>query len=89
MATPLPPPSNWQVAVSLKTTLQDWARREGWPPPQFLTETDWAVDMPGSITGSIEDALRALGEGFGKAPVRPRIEVSENHVILVSEVDAE
>ena len=79
----------WPVTTSLKSTLKAWAQRQGWPAPQFLTEADWAVDVPGSIPGSIEDAMRALAEGFGKSTIRPRIEVSANHVILVSEVGAE
>jgi hypothetical protein len=57
--------------------------------PQFLTEADWPVDVPGSIRGSIEDAFKILAAGFGKSPTRPRIELSANHVILVSEAGAE
>ena len=91
--SPLPIPSAsptiWPVATSLKSTLRTWAQRQGWPAPQFLTPVDWAVDVPGSIPGSIEDALKALTEGFGKSPSRPRIEVSANHVMLVSEIGAE
>jgi hypothetical protein len=79
----------WPVATSLKATLVSWARREGWPSPQFLTEADWPVDVPGSIPGSIEDALRVLAEGFGHAASRPRIEISANHVIVVSEIGAQ
>jgi hypothetical protein len=81
--------ASWPVHTSLKATLQEWAHLQRWPAPQFLTQADWPVDVPGSIAGTIEDALRALAEGFAKAPVRPRIEVSSNHVLLVSEVGAE
>jgi hypothetical protein len=77
--------SAWPVATSLRTTLRDWARRQGWPAPQFLTDADWPVDVPGAIPGSIETALKALAEGFGRASSRPRIELSINHVIVVSE----
>ncbi len=87
-ATP-PASAPWPVETSLKRTLRVWAGRQGWPAPQFLTEADWAVDVPGSIPGSIEDALKALAAGFGKSPTRPRIEISANHVMLVSEVGAE
>jgi hypothetical protein len=94
-ASPVPSTSTtrasapWPVETSLKSTLRAWAHRQGWPAPQFLTEADWVVDVSGSIQGSIEDALKALAEGFGKAPTRPRIEISANHVMLVSEVGAE
>jgi hypothetical protein len=84
-----PSSAPWPVETSLKNTLRVWARRQGWPAPQFLTEADWAVDVPGSIPGSIEDALIALAEGFGTAPMQPRIELTANHVMLVSEVGAE
>jgi len=87
--SPSTPAASWPVAVSLKTTLRIWARRQGWPTPRSLTEADWAVDVPGSIPGSIEDALNALAAGFARSPTRPRIEISANHVILVSEVGAE
>jgi hypothetical protein len=93
VTSPLPTPAatsiTWPVQTSLKNTLRDWAQRQAWPAPQFLTEADWAVDVPGSISGSIEDALRAVAEGFGEAQTRPRIEVTGNHVILVSEAGAE
>jgi hypothetical protein len=89
LPTPSVSPTSWPVATSLKNTLRTWAQRQGWPAPQFLTPVDWAVDVPGSISGSIEDALKALTEGFGKSPSRPRIEVSANHVMLVSEIGAE
>jgi len=79
----------WPVVTSLKSTLRSWAQREGWPPPQFLTEADWPVDVPGSIPGSIETALKLLVQGFGRASSRPRIEISANHVIVVSETGAE
>ena len=79
----------WPVATSLKVTLRNWAQRKGWPAPQFLTEADWVVDVPGVIPGSIEVALRILAEGFGGASSRPRIQVSANHVIVVSEIGAE
>ena len=85
----IPASAPWPVETSLKSTLRVWAGRQGWPAPQFLTEADWAVDVPGSIPGSIEDALKVLAEGFGKSPTRPRIEISTNHVMLVSEVGAE
>jgi Toxin co-regulated pilus biosynthesis protein Q len=85
----LPSSPSWQVTGTLRETLQRWARRAGWPSPQFLTGADWTVDVPGSIPGSIEDAIRSLIEGFGRSPIRPRIEVSANHVILVSEAGAE
>ncbi len=88
VAPPLPP-ATWPVQISLKNTLRVWAQRQGWPTPQFLTEADWAVDVPGSVSGSIEEALKALAEGFGQSQTRPRIEVTGNHVILVSEVGAE
>ena len=85
----IPASAPWPVATSLKSTLRVWAHRQGWPSPQFLTEADWAVDVPGVIPGSIEDALKALAEGFEKSPTRPRIEISTNHVMLVSEAGAE
>jgi len=85
----LPQTAPWPVETSLKTTLRIWTQRQGWPAPQFLTEADWPVDVPGSIRGSIEDALKILAEGFGKSPMRPRIELSANHVILVFETGAE
>jgi hypothetical protein len=81
--------ATWPVQASLRTTLRSWAQRQGWPAPQFLTESDWPVDVSGSVTGSIEDALKALAEGFSQAPVRPRLSVTTNHVILVSEAGAE
>jgi hypothetical protein len=84
-----PAAESWPVETSLKTTLRIWTQRRGWPAPQFLTEADWPVDVPGSIAGSIEDALKTLAEGFGKSPTRPRIELSANHIILVSEAGAE
>ncbi len=87
--TPSKSPTSWPVAASLKSTLRAWAQRQGWPAPQFLTQADWAVDVPGSIPGSIEDALKALTEGFGRSLSRPRIEVSANHVMIVSETGAE
>ncbi|MDB5392893.1 MAG: Toxin co-regulated pilus biosynthesis protein, partial [Rhodospirillales bacterium] len=79
----------WPVESSLKSTLGVWAQRQGWPAPHFLTEADWAVDVPGSIPGAIEDALKTLAEGFGKSPSPPRIEISANHVILVPEVGSQ
>ena len=79
----------WPVVTSLKTTLKSWAKNQGWPTPQFLTDADWPVDVPGSIPGSIESALKVLAQGFGHAASRPRIEISTNHVILVSETGAE
>lgn len=88
-ASPSPVPLEWPVTVSLKTTLRSWAERQKWPAPQFLTEVDWPVDVPGSISGSIENALKVLAEGFGHAASRPRIEISANHVIVVSEIGAE
>jgi hypothetical protein len=81
--------TTWRVQSSLKATLQDWARLLHWPAPQFLTPADWPVDVPDSISGAIEDALRILAEGFAKAPVRPRIEMTSNHVLIVSEVPTE
>jgi hypothetical protein len=78
----------WPVAASLRATLRHWAERQGWPAPQFLTEVDWIVDVPGSIPGSIEEALKILAQGFGNASIRPRIAVTANHVILVSELGA-
>lgn len=81
--------TNWPVAASLKATLRSWAQREGWPAPQFLTEADWPVDVPGSIPGSMEIALKVLIQGFGHASSRPRIEITANHVIVVSETGAE
>lgn len=89
LLTPSAPPISWPVTTSLKSTLRAWAQRRGWPAPQFLTDADWAVDVPGSVSGSIEDALKAVAEGFSQAPTRPRIEVTGNHVILVSEVGTE
>lgn len=86
---PHEPETTWPVRVSLKSTLRLWADRQGWPTPQFLTEADWPVDVPGSVSGPIDDALRALAEGFAKSPSRPRIEVTANHVVLVSEASAE
>jgi hypothetical protein len=86
MSAQAAPRSHWLVRTSLRVTLQEWANRQGWPAPQFLTLGDWPVDVPGSIEGTIEDALRALVEGFAKSSIRPRIEVSTNHVMLVSEV---
>lgn len=82
-------PATWQVAGSLKTTVRNWAQRSGWPAPQFLTDADWLVDVPGAVPGSIEEALKALAEGFGRAASRPRIEVTVNHVIVISEIGAE
>jgi hypothetical protein len=79
----------WAVAGSLKTTLRNWAQRAGWPAPQFLTDADWPVDVPGSIPGSIEEALKLLAQGFGRAAGRPRIELTVNHVIVVTEIGAE
>ena len=84
-----PASTSWPVATSLKATVQDWARRAGWPAPQFLTDADWPVDVPGLVPGSIEDALRVLVSGFGHAPSRPRIDLSINHVIVVTEMEAE
>jgi hypothetical protein len=83
------PSANWPVAISFRNTLKAWARRQGWPAPQFLTEADWPVDIPGSVTGPIENALRILAEGFAKSPTRPQIEISANHVIVVSEFGPE
>jgi len=80
---------SWPVAASLKATLTAWARRQGWPAPQFLTDADWPVDVPGSVGGSIETALKVLAQGFGRAASRPRIEISANHVIVVTETGAE
>jgi len=77
------------VTASLKTTLRNWAQRQGWPTPQFLTDADWPVDVPGSIPGSVETALKVLAQGFGRAASRPRIEISANHVIVVSETGAD
>jgi hypothetical protein len=79
----------WAVAGSLNATLKSWSKREGWPAPQFLTDADWPVDVPGSIPGSIEAALEVLAQGFGRAASRPRIEITANHVIVVSEIGAE
>jgi hypothetical protein len=79
----------WPVAKSLKATLRIWAQRIGWPTPQFLTDADWPVDVPGTIPGSIEEALKTLAAGFSRAASRPRIEISGNHVIVVSEIGAE
>ena len=79
----------WPVVTSLKTTLSSWAEREGWPAPQFLTDADWPVDVPGSIPGSIENALKVLAQGFGRSATHPRIELSANHVIVVTERGAE
>ena len=87
--TPPAASTSWPVAVSLRSTLLTWAQREGWPAPQFLTEADWAVDVPGSVVGTIEDALKALVVGFGESQPRPRLQVTGNHVILVSEDAAE
>jgi hypothetical protein len=75
----------WPVATSLRATIVDWSRRAGWPAPQFLTDADWPVDVPGTISGSIEQALTVLVEGFGSAAARPRIVLAANHVILVSD----
>jgi hypothetical protein len=86
---PSVPSVAWPVTTSLKSTLRAWAARQGWPAPQFLTDADWAVDVPGSIPGSIEDALKLLAVGFGRSATRPRIEITGNHVIVVSEVGAE
>ncbi len=83
------PAQRWDVATSLKATLTSWARREGWPAPQFLTDADWPVDVQGSLPGTIEGAIRALVEGFSRAPIRPRIELSVNHVIVVTEMETE
>jgi len=83
------PARTWPVAASLRSTLRAWAAREGWPVPQFLTDADWPVDVPGSIPGSVETALKILAEGFGRAATRPRIELSVNHVIVVTELGAE
>jgi hypothetical protein len=80
---------SWPVATSLKATLRIWAQRLGWPTPQFLTDADWPVDVPATIPGSIEEALRTLAAGFSRAASRPRIEISGNHVIVVSEIGAE
>jgi hypothetical protein len=80
---------SWPVATSLKATLRIWAQRLGWPTPQFLTDADWPVDVPGMIPGSIEEALRTLAAGFSRAASRPRIEISGNHVVVVSEIGAE
>jgi hypothetical protein len=88
-SAPSTAPVTWPVQTSLRNTLRVWAQRQGWPAPQFLTEADWAVDVPGSVSGSIDDALKALALGFAQAETRPRIEVTGNHVILVSEVGAE
>jgi hypothetical protein len=79
----------WTVTASMKTTLRTWAARQKWPAPQFLTDADWPVDVPGSVRGTIEEALKALVAGFDKAPVRPRIEITGNHVIVVSEAGAQ
>ena len=49
-----PDKTSWPVAASLKSTVRNWAQRVGWPAPQFLTDADWPVDVPGSIPGSIE-----------------------------------
>jgi hypothetical protein len=81
--------TTWPVAASLKATLRSWALREGWPAPQFLTDADWPVDVPGSVPGSMETALKMLVQGFGHASSRPRIEITANHVIVVSETGAE
>jgi len=81
--------ASWPVATSLRTTIDNWARRQGWPVPQFLTDADWPVDVPGSIPGSIEQALTVLVDGFGHAAVRPRIQLFANHVIVVSEIGAD
>jgi hypothetical protein len=85
VAIPVP----WPVATSLKSTLRNWAQRAGWPAPQFLTDADWPVDVPGSIPGSIEQALKLLVQGFGRAVSRPGIELTVNHVIVVTEGGAE
>lgn len=84
-----PAPVLWPVRTSLKSTLRTWAQRQGWPSPQFLTDADWPVDVPGSIPGSIESALQILAQGFGHAASRPRIEIFANHVMVVTEVGAE
>ncbi len=80
--------ATWRIQGSLRNTLRAWAQQKGWPAPHYLTDADWAVDVPGTITGSIEEALKTLADGFGQSPSRPRIEVTGNHVILVTEVDA-
>jgi len=79
----------WPVAASFKATIGSWARRQGWPAPQFLTDADWPVDVPGSIPGSLEHALEILVQGFGSASLRPRIAISANHVIVVTAVGAD
>jgi hypothetical protein len=81
--------ATWRIQGSLKSTLRAWAQRKGWPMPHFLTNADWVVDVPGTVTGSIEEALKALADGFSQSPSRPRIEVTGNDVILVTEADAE
>ena len=84
-----PAAPDWTVTASLNTTLRTWAARQKWPAPQFLTDADWPVEVPGSVRGTIEEALKALVAGFDKAPVRPRIEITGNHVIVVSEAGAQ
>ena len=84
----MPIPSAWPVAGSLKATLGNWAKRQGWPAPQFLTEADWPVDVPGSLPGSIEEALKMLLAGFDKAPLRPRIQIASNNVIVLTALEA-
>ena len=88
--TVAPAALDWTVAASLKATFARYGRlgRNG-RQPQFLTDADWPVDVPGSVRGTIEEALKALVAGFDKAPVRPRIEITGNDVIVVSEAGAQ
>jgi hypothetical protein len=86
---PAPEAESWAVSDSLRSTLANWAKRAGWAAPQFLTDADWPVDVPGSIPGPLTDALRTVAQGFGRASSRPRIELMSNRVIVVTEIGAE
>jgi len=64
----------WQVRAgdSVAGTIRRWADTAGYTPlPRFSTHEAWSFIVTQEFTGTFEDALIWLSNGFQKQPIKP------------------
>jgi hypothetical protein len=67
-------PQTWQVRAgdTVAATVRRWAEMAGYTPlPRFSTNEAWSLIVTQEYSGTFEDALVWLSNGFERQPVRP------------------
>lgn len=68
------------------TKVAEWARLEGFNRPLINTTDDWEIEVtPPPFTGTFEEALNYLRNGFSHLSPRPRLTFSPSSKSILIE----